>query len=209
VLDPKTGLVTRSGWQVPYDVIKDACKHTGTPDEDEWPAYFKERAVNAPQESGVPFDTREGVLYHGSVGREFSSTSGIGAQGVRELGQMGKDVGESGGTRYGPAAAGVVALRALRVSRIWPLHHPFPKYLGGAVDQTLTKMPRKLHERFHAALDKWKCGKYARSKGADHFKDINKQEVIKDLREFYQSGEGGIFAEYLSDFEQAVKESGF
>jgi hypothetical protein len=94
-------------------------------------------------------------------------------------------------------------------SRIWPKHHPFPKYLGGAVDQTLKKIPRKLHEKFHAALDQWRGGKYARSKGADHFKGMNKDGIIKDLREFYEQAEGGIFKEFLRDFEQAVKESGY
>jgi len=93
------------------------------------------------------------------------------------------------------------------VSRVWPAHHPFPKYLGGAIDQTLTKIPRKLHERLHSALDKWAGGKYARRKGADYFKDMNRDEVISDLRDFYESAEGGIFKKYLPDFERAVRES--
>ena len=50
------------------------------------------------------------------------------------------------------------AYKAYRASRAWPKHHPFPKYLGGAWDQTLKKIPRKLHQQFHAALDKWKGG---------------------------------------------------
>ena len=95
------------------------------------------------------------------------------------------------------------------VSRKWPKHHPFPKYLGGAVDQTLRKIPRKLHYRFHSALDKFKGGKYARSKGAAHFKDVDKTEVIKDLTEFYKTAEGGAFKKYLPDFLKAVKESGY
>jgi hypothetical protein len=70
-------------------------------------------------------------------------------------------------------------------------------------------MPRHLHERFHAALDKWKGGKYARWRGADEFKNMSREEIIRDLREFYQKAEGGIFKKYLPDFEQAVKESGF
>lgn len=104
-------------------------------------------------------------------------------------------------------ACGTNLCKAL--SRIWPKHHPFPKYLGGAVDQTLKKMPRKLHERFHAALDRWMNGKYARSKGADYFKNIDKKTVIKDLQKFYKSAEGGIFKDYLRDFLQAVAETGF
>jgi len=91
----------------------------------------------------------------------------------------------------------------------WPRHHPFPKYLGGALDQTLRKMPRKLHDSFHGALDRWKGGKYSRSKGAGHFKGMDRQQIINDLREFYETAEGGIFRKYLPDFERAVRESGF
>jgi hypothetical protein len=93
------------------------------------------------------------------------------------------------------------------ISRVWPKHHAFPKYLGGAAEQTLKKIPRKLHYRFHAALDKWKGGIYARSKGAAHFEGMNKQNIIKDLREFYETAEGGIFKKYLPDFNQAVRQS--
>lgn len=89
----------------------------------------------------------------------------------------------------------------------WPKHHPFPKYLGGLPEQTLKKIPRNLHYRFHAALDAWKGGKYARSLGAAHFAGMNPQTIIRDLREFYRTAEGGIFAKYLPDFEQAVKET--
>jgi hypothetical protein len=92
-------------------------------------------------------------------------------------------------------------------SRVWPKHHPFPKYLGGAPDQTLKKIPKSMHHQFHAALDKWKGGKYARSLGAEHFKDIDRATVIRDLREFYKTAENGAFAKYLDDFEQAVAET--
>ncbi|MFN6140636.1 MAG: hypothetical protein ACK480_19280, partial [Planctomycetota bacterium] len=49
------------------------------------------------------------------------------------------------------------------VSRVWPKHHPFPMYLGGAANQTLKKIPRNLHYQFHSSLDKWMGGKYARA----------------------------------------------
>jgi RHS repeat-associated protein len=99
-------------------------------------------------------------------------------------------------------------LKALRLAK-WPKHHPFPVYLGGVFDQTLKKVPRKLHERFHGALDKWKGGKYARWRKAEYFKDLNKGEIIKDLSDFYENAEGGIFKKYLPDFAKAVKESGY
>lgn len=103
--------------------------------------------------------------------------------------------------------AGGAKAAARGFSRIWPAHHAFPKYLGGAADQTLRKIPKSLHYRFHSALDKWKGGRYARSKGASHFEGMNKQGIIDDLRDFYTNAEGGIFKKYLPDFEQAVRES--
>jgi hypothetical protein len=91
----------------------------------------------------------------------------------------------------------------------WPRHHPFPKYLGGAVDQTLRKMPRKLHEEFHSALDKWMNGALARRKGAEHFANMDKAKIIQELRDFYQRALNGKFKNYLSDFERALRESGY
>jgi hypothetical protein len=97
---------------------------------------------------------------------------------------------------------------AAKVIRTWPKHHPFPVYLGGAIDQTLKKIPLKLHQKFHAALDKWKGGIYDRRLGSKSFLKMDKEQVIKDLREFYETAEDGAFKKYLCDFEQAVKESG-
>src|SRR5579872_77088 len=102
--------------------------------------------------------------------------------------------------------AGVGGIRA--TIRTWPRHHPFPKYLGGSINQTLKKIPRKLHQQFHASLDAWKGAKYSRSKGAKYFEGIDKSTVIEDLREFYKTADGGIFERFLADFEQAVLESG-
>ncbi len=38
---------------------------------------------------------------------------------------------------------------------------------------------------------------------------MSKKRIIKDLREFYEEAEGGIFSKYLEDFERAVQESGY
>jgi len=89
----------------------------------------------------------------------------------------------------------------------WPKHHPFPMYLGGLHDQTLKKLPTKLHHKFHSALDKWKGGKYSRRLSAKAFAGKELGPIINELREFYKTAEGGIFAKYLPDFEQAVKET--
>jgi len=98
---------------------------------------------------------------------------------------------------------------APKVSRVWPKHHPFPTYLGGAVDQTLKKIPRNLHYRFHSALDRYKGGIYSRRLGSDHFQGSDKASTIRDLRGFYRKAEGGIFSKYLPDFNTAVIESGY
>ena len=50
-------------------------------------------------------------------------------------------------------------------------------------------------------------GKYARKKGANYFKGIDREQIIRDLREFYKKAEGGAFKKYLPDFEKAVKQS--
>lgn len=34
------------------------------------------------------------------------------------------------------------------------LHHPWPKYLGGAVKQEMVSLPKSLHREFHRRLDK-------------------------------------------------------
>lgn len=52
--------------------------------------------------------------------------------------------------------------------------------------------------------------KYARRHGTNAFTRMGKQEIIeKDLREFYNNADGGIYRKYLPDFEQAVVESGY
>jgi hypothetical protein len=109
----------------------------------------------------------------------------------------------------GAAGECATAGKAIVRSNIWPKHHPFPQYLGGAADQTLKKIPKKLHYQFHSSLDKWKNGKYARAKTAAAFKGVDKAEVIRDLTEFYKTADNGAYLKYLDDFLNAVKESGY
>ncbi len=156
---------------------------------------------------------------YGNVGGGAESAEGSETQqALIGAGQVADNVNVAGG---GAAVAGKAAKKlaakttakrtrtavARALSRTWPKHHPFPKYLGGAAEQTLKKLPRRLHYKFHSALDKWMGGKYARSKGAAHFKGIDRKTVLRDLREFYEKAEGGAFKKYLKDFDQAVRES--
>lgn len=130
----------------------------------------------------------------------------LAAVGVGVAMQGAANAGEGGITLLAAEKSRAIEARAL-AARTWPKHHPFPKYLGGAADQTLKKIPKRLHERFHAALDAWQNEKYARRWGAEHFKDFNRDMVINDLREFYNYAEDGAFKPYLEDFEQAVAET--
>ncbi len=85
---------------------------------------------------------------------------------IAEIGQASKNIVKAvrAGKMVDAIALGVERV-ASKVRRVWPGHHAFPKYLGGAVEQTLKKLPRSLHEKFHAALDKWKGGKYCAAHG--------------------------------------------
>ena len=56
-------------------------------------------------------------------------------------------------------------------------------------------------------MDSWKNGRYDRSKGADHYRDMEPGKIILDLREFYKKADAGKWRKYLSDFEKAVKET--
>lgn len=50
-------------------------------------------------------------------------------------------------TKGGKAAAKIVR-------KADDLHHAWPKYLGGARNQKLLKLPSGLHKKYHAGLDK-------------------------------------------------------
>lgn len=75
-----------------------------------------------------------------------------GEMGIPMLNYGAKSIGFGIGSIVGGKLIGKTISKV--VSRVWPGHHPLPKYLGGTVDQTLTKMPRKLHMKFHTSLDK-------------------------------------------------------
>ncbi|MFC7388217.1 eCIS core domain-containing protein [Sphaerisporangium rhizosphaerae] len=87
------------------------------------------------------------------------------------------------------------------------LHHSFPKYLRGWAKQTLTKIPAKLHRRFHRALSRWKGGILATWRGAAHYAKYDFDTLVRELRAFYKYGDNGRFAKYLPDLENAIKET--
>lgn len=86
-------------------------------------------------------------------------------------------------------------------------HHFFPTYLGGLEGQTLGDLAESRHTQFHLALDRWMGGRYARRKGADYFVSMSQEEIVKDLRDFYTTADGGAFKDLLPGFERAVRET--
>lgn len=114
-------------------------------------------------------------------------------------------------TRTGLAVAalgrGMPGNAVSKPSRKWPKHHPWPQYLGGLREQTLKKLPLSRHKQFHADLDNWKGGKYARWRGAKGFEGMNPDDIINDLRDFYKNFENGKYRDLLSDFEKAVSQT--
>jgi hypothetical protein len=95
------------------------------------------------------------------------------------------------------------------MSKVWPKHHPWPKYLGGLTNQTLKKLPPNLHYLFHSALDKWNGGMLGRtkSKACEEMVKSDPGQIIRELAEFYEKAENGAFKKYLPDFWQAVEET--
>jgi RHS repeat-associated protein len=84
------------------------------------------------------------------------------------------------------------------------LHHPWPKYLGGAVDQELLPLGRQMHEEFHAGLD----GIARRFKGKTYFDSLSPEARIDLFRRI---------TTYVKDFDtkhgtqiyQAMLKNGF
>jgi hypothetical protein len=81
------------------------------------------------------------------------------------------------------AAAGMIpgAKGAARgVAEAIERHHPWSKYLGGAVKQELVALPRSLHLQFHRELDEV----LPRSKGTAFYKSRSPTERQEDLQQF-------------------------
>ena len=65
-------------------------------------------------------------------------------------------------------------------------HHPWPKYLGGPFKQKLTKLGRKLHEKYHKGLDQI-LPRHIGKKHYDALSDIEKKAMLKDLAGFTET----------------------
>ena len=83
-------------------------------------------------------------------------------------------------------------------------HHSFPKYLGGAPDQVLTKMVDTAHRMLHSQLRNFEGGWLGPKKGysgKDIISEHGQEAVIEGLKRFYKE----TYPHLLKDFEEAVK----
>jgi hypothetical protein len=62
-------------------------------------------------------------------------------------------------------------------------HHPWPKYLGGPENQPLLTLPRDLHEKYHAGLDKI-FSRYNGSLEWDELTAARQQEILTKLADY-------------------------
>ena len=96
-----------------------------------------------------------------------------------------------------PGAKGVVA-EAIH------LHHPWPMYLGGAVEQDLVPLPRSLHVEFHRRLDvdlpKWR--------GTAHYESLGPTERQQALQ-VLAAHTKNFDAEYGTKLYDALLKNGF
>jgi hypothetical protein len=84
------------------------------------------------------------------------------------------------------------------------LHHAWPKYLGGLEKQILTKLPQRLHVRYHRALDNMA----KRTLGKRHFEDLSPQErraLFRAIAEYSKWFDG----EYGTHIYQDMIRNGF
>jgi len=57
-------------------------------------------------------------------------------------------------------------------------HHSWPKYLGGAINQALTRLPAKLHMQLHAELDKVA----PRTAGTEYYEKMSPEQRMATVR---------------------------
>ena len=81
---------------------------------------------------------------------------------------------------------------------------PWPKYLGGAVDQELVRLPTEVHNAFHAGLDKI----LPRQWGTAYYKKLGpaaKKQVLRDLAAYTKAFD----AKYGTHIYEGLIKNGF
>jgi hypothetical protein len=90
------------------------------------------------------------------------------------------------------------------------LHHFWPKYLKGLPKQSLGKLSGMAHDELHASLIKWKGGIFNYNKvrpGPRPYELMSPEEVFRELREFYDKADKGMWNKYMPNFEKAAEET--
>jgi len=83
-------------------------------------------------------------------------------------------------------------------------HHPWPKYLGGAVKQSLTNLPADLHIQYHRELNEVAPTK----PGSSHYENLSasqKEKVFRDVLEKIRAFD----AEYGTHLYEDMLKNGF
>ena len=65
------------------------------------------------------------------------------------------------------------------------LHHPWPKYLGGAVKQKLQSLPKATHDAFHAGLDKI-LPRQIRGGATEYYRSLSPAEQAANFQKFME-----------------------
>ena len=100
------------------------------------------------------------------------------------------------------ASGGLMAMASSTQS-----HHPWPMYLGGPEKQSLLKVPTKLHEKYHAGLDKI----FSRFNGSmkwSELTDAQKSDVLSRLRDYTQRFDSDSGTRILDSLEDVLKAAG-
>jgi len=100
---------------------------------------------------------------------------------------------------------GIAARGAARTVR----HHADPKFLGGAPNQSLTRLAEATHKNLHRDLNDFlltrtdKFGNHMRlqrgNSGQDIRQNFSRQERLEALRDFYR-GPGATYTDAARDF---------
>ena len=83
-------------------------------------------------------------------------------------------------------------------------HHPWPKYLGGAVKQELVRLPKSLHYEFHRGLDQ----KLPKWQGRVHYENLGPTERQQAL-EYLATYTKNFDAEHGTKLYDALIKNGF
>jgi hypothetical protein len=84
------------------------------------------------------------------------------------------------------------------------LHHPWPKYLGGAVKQELVALPKSLHLKFHKVLDQ----NLPRWRGTKHYEGLGPTARQQALQ-FLAAHTKNFDAEHGTRLYDALLKNGF